>query len=357
MGIVMNYISARARALKPYVPGEQPQDRRYIKINTNENPYPMSPKAREAAAAALENAALYPDPDATVLRKAVAQVEGVRPEQVFCGNGSDEVLAFCFAAFFDPDRPVLFPDSTYSFYPVYADFFGISYERVALDEGFGIDPARYDRANGGVIFPNPNAPTGRALSADEIRALAQMQRGRGVLIVDEAYVAFGAQSVMPLIEEFDNLVVVRTFSKSHSMAGMRVGYAVAQESLIAGLNAVKNSFNSYVVDRAAAAGGAAALLDTEYNASVVEKIICTRERTVKELKKLGFTMPESKANFVFITHERMRAEELYRKLREKGILTRYFAQARIDNYLRVSIGTDDEMDAFLKAVREILAEK
>ena len=215
----MNYISARARALKPYVPGEQPQDRRYIKINTNENPYPMSPKAREAAAAALENAALYPDPDATVLRKAVAQVEGVRPEQVFCGNGSDEVLAFCFAAFFDPDRPVLFPDITYSFYPVYADFFGISYERVALDEGFGIDPARYDRANGGVIFPNPNAPTGRALSADEIRALAQMQRGRGVLIVDEAYVAFGAQSVMPLIEEFDNLVVVRTFSKSHSMAG------------------------------------------------------------------------------------------------------------------------------------------
>ena len=235
----MNYLSKKAQSLKPYVPGEQPRDKRYIKINTNENPYPMSPAARRAIEDALADAALYPDPDATALRQAVARAEGVRPEQVFCGNGSDEVLAFCFAAFFDPDRPVLFPDITYSFYPVYADFFQIPYERVPLDADFCLNPADYNRPNGGVIFPNPNAPTGAALPREAIRAMAEAQRGRGVLIVDEAYVAFGAQSAMPLVADFENLIVVRTLSKSHSMAGMRVGYAVAQESLIAGLNAVK----------------------------------------------------------------------------------------------------------------------
>jgi len=347
----MNYLSQKANSIKPYTPGEQPQDKRYIKINTNENPYPMSPLAQKAAEAALCDAPLYPDPNATKLLAAVAKTEGVSPDQVFAANGSDELLAFCFQAFFNPDKPVFFPDITYSFYPVYANLFNIPYEEIPLNEQFQIDITDYKKPNGGIIFPNPNAPTGVALSLKAIEELLSYNLDKAVVIIDEAYVAFGAQTAVPLVKTYPNLLVVRTMSKSHSMAGMRVGYAIGQPHLVQGLNIIKNSFNSYVVDRVAAAAAEASLLDTGYTKEVTKKIIRTRERVVKQLAELGYEVLPSLTNFIFIRNNAFTAQEQYDYLRENGVLVRYFNHPRVSRFIRVTIGTDSQMDEFIRLLK------
>ena len=345
--------SPLAASLVPYVPGEQPKDKTYIKLNTNENPYPPSPKVIEAIAAATNgDLRLYPDPTCEALVKATADCYGLSPKQVFVGNGSDEILAFTFAAFFNPEKPVLFPDITYSFYKVYAKLYNLQAELIPLDAGFNIRTEDYSRPNGGVIVPNPNAPTAQLLPLDAIRDLLSRNRDQ-VVVIDEAYIDFGGESAVSLIDEYPNLLVVQTLSKSRSLAGLRVGFAFGSEELIEGLNRIKNSFNSYTIDRLALAGAVAALQDEEYFRETTDKVIRTRERVISELKELGFKATDSKANFVFISHPEKPAKQLFGQLREKGVLVRYFEQPRIDEYLRVSIGTDEEMDAFIQALKEI----
>ncbi len=347
--------SRRARALNPYTPGEQPRDRVFIKLNTNENPYPPSPAAlaaiREAAGEILR---LYPDPDCTDLREALAAAYGLKPEQVFVGNGSDEVLALCFQAFFDPDRTILFPDVTYSFYPVFADLYGLSYREVPLDGGFGVPVEEFLGNNGGVVIANPNAPTGRALPLDAIRRLLE-GNPEAVVLVDEAYVDFGAASAVELIDRYSNLVVVQTMSKSRALAGLRVGFALGSADLIAALNSVKNSFNSYPLDRLALAGAEGALRDRAYFQTTVGKVIRTRDRTAGRLKEMGFTVCDSAANFLFVSHPAVPAKALLDGLRDRGILVRWWDKPRIQDYLRVTVGTDGEMEALCAALEELLA--
>ena len=346
--------SRRARALTPYTPGEQPRDRQFIKLNTNENPYPPSPKALEAIrAAAGEDLRLYPDPEAVSLRGTLAATYGLKPEQVFVGNGSDEVLAFCFQAFFDPDRPILFPDVTYSFYPVFADLFGLQYRQVPLDGNFAIPLEPFMGNNGGVVIANPNAPTGRDLSLGDVRALAE-GNPEAVVIVDEAYVDFGAQSAVPLVCDHPNLVVVQTMSKSRALAGLRVGYALADGNLIAALHSVKNSFNSYPLDRLALAGAVGALSEPDYLRQTAEKITATRRRTAEALRAMGFQVGDSAANFLFVTHPAVAAKALLDGLRQRGILVRWWDRPRISNHLRITVGTDEEMDALCAALRELV---
>jgi len=349
------YWSELTAALEPYVPGEQPKDRRYIKLNTNENPYPPSPKAleaiREAAGADLR---LYPDPTCDALRESIASHYGMTKDHVFVGNGSDEILAFAFPAFFSAKEPILFPDVTYSFYPVYSQLYGIPYVTVPTDEQFRIDPGSYGTPNGGVILPNPNAPTSLGLNADGIKEILEANKHR-VVIVDEAYIDFGGESVVPLIPDYPNLLVVQTLSKSRSLAGLRVGIALGQPDLIEGLNRIKNSFNSYTLDRLALAGAIASFADQVYFEETKRKVIATRERTTADLRLMGFQVLDSMANFIFVTHPVKEARELFSELKERGILVRYFNKPRIDKYLRVSIGTDEEMDSFLGALKEIVA--
>ncbi|XID94667.1 histidinol-phosphate transaminase [Paenibacillaceae bacterium WGS1546] len=349
------YWSGLTASLVPYVPGEQPQDKTYIKLNTNENPYPPSPRVveaiRQAAGAELR---LYPDPDCGALRSKLAEYCGLDKEQIFVGNGSDEVLAFAFPAFFSAERPILFPDITYSFYPVYAKLYGIPYETVPTDERFAIDPAAYAIPNGGIVLPNPNAPTTLAAPAERIRSILEANPD-SVVVIDEAYVDFGAESVVPLVRSHPNLLVVQTLSKSRSLAGLRVGAAMGHPDLIEGLNRVKNSFNSYTLDRLALAGAAAAIEDDAYFRETTGKVIATRERTAAELRTLGFDVADSKANFLFVAHPGQDAKVLFAGLKEKGILVRYFDKPRIDRHLRVSIGTDEEMDAFIAAIRALVA--
>ncbi|MDR2363803.1 MAG: aminotransferase class I/II-fold pyridoxal phosphate-dependent enzyme [Spirochaetaceae bacterium] len=350
----------RARGLEPYVPGEQPRERRLIKLNTNENPYPPSPKAlaaiREAAAADLR---LYPDPLCTVLREAVAETYRVKPEQVFPGNGSDEVLAFAFAAFFPSAgeggvRPVLFPDITYSFYPVYAGLWDIPVRTVPLTGDFSVNAEDYLYPAGGVIFPNPNAPTGRALPLRDILSVAGYQGKAGrVVIVDEAYGAFGGESAVPHIGEFPNLLTVHTLSKAASLAGLRVGFAIGREELIQGLCRLRDSFNSYTLDRLALAGAAAAVSDGAYYHEINRKVIATRERVSGRLRELGFEVIPSAANFIFIRRPRLSGAEIFAALRERGILVRRFDTPRIRDYLRVSMGTDKDMDEFLEFMEAV----
>ena len=348
--------SDRIRSLTPYTPGEQPKGRKFIKLNTNENPYPPSPKAL-AAIQANTDASLrrYSDPDAADLRAAIAKTYSVKPEQVFVGNGSDEVLAFAFQAFYSEGSEIVFSDITYSFYPVYANMFGIRYRTVPLKADFTVPVDALCGGNDGVVIANPNAPTGMELPQSEIRRVLEANPNV-VVIVDEAYVDFGGESVLPLIEEYPNLLVVQTFSKSRALAGLRVGFAFGSENLIQALNCVKNSINSYTLDRLALAGAAASVADREYFNIQCAKVVATRERATEELCKLGFQVYPSKTNFIFVSHPIVPAKELFAGLREKGILVRYFAQPRIDNCLRVSIGTDEEMDAFLNAMRELTAE-
>lgn len=348
----MKYLSERAEQLTPYTAGEQPKDAKYIKLNTNENPYPPSPKILPAVQAAAANLPLYPDPDASGLCAAIAKVENVGTNCVFCGNGSDEVLSFTFGAFFGGEKPLLYPDITYSFYPVFAKFYDIKTKEIPLNAKFEIHTEDYFQDACGVIFPNPNAPTGIFLDTGEIRRLLDYHKDHAV-VIDEAYIAFGGQSVVPLIRKYPNLLVIRTFSKSHALAGMRVGYAIGQPHLIDGLQRVKNSFNSYPVDRLAAAAAEAAYLDTEYYAGIDQQVVNTRERFTAELQKLGFTVLPSKANLIFASPSRTDAKTLFAKLKEKGVLVRYFDQPRINNFLRISIGTDENMDKVVGIIKEI----
>ena len=346
--------SSRVRSLTPYTPGEQPKDRKFIKLNTNENPYPPSPAVTRAIqAAAGEPLRLYPDPEGSALRRTLAGLYGLGEDQVFVGNGSDEVLAMCFQAFFEPGRTVLFPDVTYSFYPVYAGLYGLDWREVPLDEDFGLRVADYLGSEGGVVIANPNAPTGRALPLEDVRALAQ-GNPNCVVLVDEAYVDFGGESAVELVNQYPNLVVVQTMSKSRSLAGLRVGFALADANLIAALDTVKNSFNSYTLDRLALAGGQAALEDTDYFRQTTDRIIATRDRTARRLEALGFAVCDSRANFLFISHPEAPAKTLMDGLRQRGILVRWWDKPRIANHLRVSVGTDEDMDALCRALEELI---
>ena len=346
------YWSSRIKDMTPYVPGEQPKEGEFIKINQNENPYPPSPGAlqaiRDAATASLR---IYPDPDCTEFREALAEFYGIKPEQVFVGNGSDEILAFCYPAFFDSD--ILFADITYGFYPVYADFFNVSYKIVPLNDDFTLPVQKFCEKNGGILIPNPNAPTGIALKRAEIETILQANPD-SVVVIDEAYVDFGTESAVPLIDQYENLLVVHTFSKARSLAGLRVGFALGNTELIEALNCVKNSINSFTLDRGALAAAVASVRDRAYFESTCQKVAATRDKTAIRLRALGFEMTDSTANFLFVRHPQKRAEELYIALRERGILVRYFNKPRIDDYLRISIGTDEDMDAVIDALTSIL---
>jgi histidinol-phosphate aminotransferase len=354
------YWSGRIQRLDPYTPGEQPRNGKIIKLNTNENPYPPAPEVVEAVRASAGDALrLYPDPACLLPRRAIAERYGVRPEQVFVGNGSDEVLAFAFAAFFGAGAdgaapPLLFPDITYSFYPVYAGLWDIPFQTVPLLEDFTIDVSSYCVNSGGVVFPNPNAPTGIALSAKDVLSIVEYQgRNNRVVIVDEAYGAFaGAESVVPYIDRCPNLLTVHTLSKMASLAGLRAGFAIGNEALVEGLCRARDSFNSYPVDRLAQAGIAAAMSAAGYCAGTVRKVIATRERVVTALREAGFEVLPAAANFVFIRHPAKTGATIFAALRDRGILVRRWDKPRIADFLRVSIGTDAEMDEFVSAVRQ-----
>ncbi len=348
------YWSDLVHNLTPYVPGEQPKLQNLIKLNTNENPYGPSPKVLEAIRAEVGEALkLYPDPNSDRLRAAIADYYGLAPAQVFVGNGSDEVLAHAFPALLKHERPLLFPDITYSFYPVYCDLFRIEYQCVPLDEEFRIRVEDYARPNGGIIFPNPNAPTGRALALDEIERLL-VANPDSVVVIDEAYVDFGAESAVPLIARYPNLLVVQTFSKSRSLAGLRVGFALGQPPLIEALDRVKNSFNSYPLDRLAIAGATAAIEDRAYFERTRQAVIASRAWLSTELEALGFTVLPSMANFVFARHPAHDAAALAQALRNRSIVVRHFKAARIEQFLRITVGTDDQCRALIDALREIL---
>ena len=347
-------ISKKAAQLTPYTAGEQPRDKKYIKLNTNENPYAPSGKVISALKNAdFSSLRLYPDPDASVLREAAARDAGLKPENVFCGNGSDEVLAFCFQAFYDEGAEyVYFPDVTYSFYPVWCRLFGISYKTVPLKDDFSLCAADYLNLKEcqGVVLANPNAPTGRAVSLSEIESIAKANP-KAAVVVDEAYVDFGAQTAAPLIKKYENLCVVRTFSKGFSLAGLRAGYALANGPLIGALKKIRDSFNSYPLDALAQTAAAAALSDREYSVSKAAEIIATRDRFIKDLQLLNFFVVPSSANFVFASHKYIMAETLYRALKEAGVLVRWFDKPLIDNFLRISIGTDGEMEECINVLR------
>ncbi len=340
------------RKVVPYVPGEQPNQPGMIKLNTNENPYPPAPGvARALKEISSDRLRLYPDPTASVLVKALADRYGLKPEQVFVGVGSDDVLAMAFLTFFNSGKPVLFPDITYSFYDVWADLFRIPYACQPLDENFRIRREDYFKENGGIVLANPNAPTGVAESLSGIREI--LDRNPDVIvIIDEAYIDFGGTSALSLIPEYDNLLVVQTFSKSRSMAGMRIGAAFGQPELIKYLNDVKYSFNSYTMDLTALVLGVEAVKDEAYFKETTGKIIATRERVKGELRKLGFVFPDSQSNFIFATHPDIKAKDLFEALKERKIYVRYFPKPRIDNYLRITIGTDEEMDELLSFLEE-----
>lgn len=343
------------RTVIPYVPGEQPNRIGMIKLNTNENPYPPAPGVQSMIQGLdPEKLRFYPDPAAEVLIRQLAETYHMEKDQIFVGVGSDDVLAMCFMTFFNSGKPILFPDITYSFYDVWADVFRIPYERKALDENFEIKQEDYYKENGGVIFPNPNAPTGVVQNLGQIEDIL-LHNQDVIVIVDEAYIDFGGTSALELVDRYENLLVVQTFSKSRSMAGMRVGYAFGNQKLIQYLNDVKYSFNSYTMNYPSILLGTEVLKDEKYFREVTGKIIATRERVKEELKELGFTFPDSRANFLFITHERVEARKLFEALKSKDIYVRYFNKHRIDNYLRVTIGTDEEMNAlivFLKCYLE-----
>lgn len=343
------------RKVVPYVPGEQPKEKNLIKLNTNENPYPPSPKVEQALRDMnIDCMRLYPDPTAHLLVKAIADFYHLEEEQVFVGVGSDDVLAMVFMTFFNSKKPILFPDITYSFYDVWADMLRIPYERIPLKEDFTIAPEDYFRENGGVIFPNPNAPTGVELPLAQIEKIIQANPDV-IVVVDEAYVDFGAESALSLIDKYDNLLVVQTFSKSRGMAGMRIGYAMGNPVLIKYLNDVKYSFNSYTMDQTTIALGKAAVEDKEYFEDTVNKVVETREWTKKELSRLGFTFGDSKANFIFASHKECPARELFAALRKANIIVRYFDKPRIDNYLRITIGTQEEMETLVEFLETYLS--
>ncbi len=346
------------QTLTPYVPGEQPQMQRLVKLNTNESPYGPSPKALTAIQNQNnDDLRLYPDPEGTALKQAIAKLHGLNPNQVFLGNGSDEVLAHVFAGLLKQARPVHFPDITYSFYPVYCKLLGIEYQTVPLGEHFEIQVSDYQAPNGGIIFPNPNAPTGRAIPRSEIESLVSRNTD-SVVVIDEAYVDYGTESCIPLLSGAacpENLLVVHTLSKSRALAGLRVGFAVGHPALIEGLERVKNSFNSYPLGRIAQAGAVAAIEDQAHLEASSAKVIRTRTKLVAELSALGFDTLPSTANFIFTCHPKHSGEKLYQALRDRGIIVRHFKSPRIENFLRITIGTDEQSGELVAALKEILA--
>ncbi|MDH1917290.1 histidinol-phosphate transaminase [Acinetobacter junii] len=354
----MRFWSPEVRDLEPYVPGEQPKIQNLLKLNTNENPYPPSPKVVDAVQAVLTHQAdalrLYPDPDATALKQAIAKQQNVDVSQVFVGNGSDEVLAHIFKAFFIQQEPILYPDITYSFYPVYSQFFGVQTKQIPLNEKFEIDISDYEQENGGIIITNPNAPTSIALDLDKIEQVLKANPNR-VIVIDEAYVDFGAKSAVELVSRYENLVVCQTTSKSRSLAGLRVGFAIGQAHLIAALEAVKNSFNSYPIDRFAIAAAVASFEDQDYFQEQCEKVIASREKLVANLTVLGFNVLPSKANFIFATHSLHDAAQLAEKLREQGIIVRYFNKPRINQFLRITIGTDEQNQRLVDTLKMLIS--
>lgn len=339
------------KELVPYVPGEQPKLAKLVKLNTNENPYGPSPEVVAAIQAELNDTLrLYPDPNADRLKQTIAQYHGVKTSQVFVGNGSDEVLAHAFHALFQHGKPLLFPDVTYSFYPVYCGLYGIEFKALPLDEQFQIRVEDYARPNGGIIFPNPNAPTGCLLPLEAIERLLQASPD-SVVLVDEAYVDFGGETAISLVNRYPNLLVAQTLSKSRSLAGLRVGFAVGHEDLIEALERVKNSFNSYPLDRLALAGAVASFEDQAYFEQTCNAVIHSREKLVAELKTLGFDVLPSAANFIFARHPQRDGAELAAALREEGVIVRHFKQQRINQFLRISIGTEEQNQALLDALR------
>ena len=346
--------SERIRDITPYIPGEQPKDRKFIKLNTNECPYPPSPEAVEAIRkAAGESLRLYPDPECLDLRAAIARRERLDVGRVFCGNGSDEILAFAFQAFFDPDREVVFPKITYSFYPVYTDFFGLRRREVPMNPDFSDPVELLCGHNGGVVLANPNAPTGIAVGLDTVEKLLRANPDV-VVVVDEAYIDFGADSAVGLIGRYPNLLVVQTTSKSRALAGLRVGWAMGDENLIAALRCVRDSINSYTVDRLAQAGAAAAIRDEDYFQSIRRRVMDTRARAETALKEIGFTVLPSQANFLFVSHPVRSGKTLLDGLRERGVLVRWWDKPEIKDWLRVSVGTDEEMAALAAALNELI---
>lgn len=344
------------RQVVPYVPGDQPNFPDMIKLNTNENPYPPAPAVQDVMhQSQAEQLRLYPDPTAHQLNAAIAKAYHVDESQVFTGVGSDDVLAMIFQTFFNTELPIFFPDITYAFYPVWCDLFRIPYEVKPLDENFRIVPEDYFSENGGIVFPNPNAPTGIALPLAEIERILQ-HNPESLVVIDEAYVDFGGESVLPLLDQYENLMVVQTFSKSRSMAGARIGFAIGRPNLIRALHDVKYSFNSYTMNRAALAAGTASVADNAYLKETSKKIIATRERTKKELAALGFSFPDSMSNFLFVTHPDCNAHDLFEALREAHIFVRWFDAPRVRDYLRITIGTDAQMDALLAFLRKYLGE-
>ena len=343
------------RTVEPYVPGEQPNQPDMIKLNTNENPYPPAPGVMEALQSFdTDKLRLYPEPTCKVLVDAIAEYYGIKSSQVFVGVGSDDVLAMTFMTFFNSEKPILFPDITYSFYDVWANMLRIPFETKALDEHFKIRKEDYYGENGGIVFPNPNAPTGVLMPLSEVEDIVAHNRDV-IVIVDEAYIDFGGASALPLIEKYDNLLVVQTFSKSRSLAGMRIGFAMGNEQLIRYINDVKYSFNSYTLNQTTLALGTEAIRDRAYFEETCKKVIDTREWTKQELKKLGFVFEDSMSNFIFASHKKVPAKEIFDMLREKKIYVRYFSKPRIDNYLRISIGTQKEMEQLIKVLTDYLA--
>ena len=346
------------QTLTPYVPGEQPQMQRLVKLNTNESPYGPSPKALTAIESqTTADLRLYPDPEGATLKQAIAKLHGLDPKQVFLGNGSDEVLAHVFAGLLKQSKPVHFPDITYSFYPVYCKLFGIEYQTIPLSENFEINTADYQSPNGGIIFPNPNAPTGRSISRSEIEVLLSRNKD-SVVVIDEAYVDYGTESCIPLLRGKDcpeNLLVVHTLSKSRALAGLRVGFAVGHPDLIEGLERVKNSFNSYPLGRLAQAGAIAAIEDQAHLEETSAKVIQTRSNLVEQLNTLGFDTLPSTANFIFTRHPQHAGAKLYQALRDRGIIVRHFTSARVEEFLRITIGTDEQSNELIAALKEILS--
>ncbi len=344
------------RTVDPYVAGEQPKQAGVIKLNTNECPYPPSPMVRKAAEDFdCEKLRLYPDMNAEKLVNALAGYCHVKPEQIFVGVGSDDVLAMAFMTFFNGDKPILFPDITYSFYDVWADVFRIPFRTCPLDEDFCIRKEDYLVPNGGIVIPNPNAPTG-VLEATAMFEEILQANPDSVVIIDEAYIDFGGESMLPLIEKYDNLMVVQTFSKSRAMAGIRIGFAIANEKLIRYLKDVKFSFNSYTMNMPSIEMGTAAVLDDAYFKEIVGKIVATREWTKEQLRELGFTFADSKSNFIFATHKSVPARDIFLALKENNIYVRYWNKPRIDNYLRITIGTDEQMQKLITFLKTYLKE-
>ena len=342
------------RNIEPYVPGEQSKDKDIVKINANEDPYPPSPKAAEVLKSFDTNKLrFYPSANSTKLKEAIAKYYKVDVSNVFVGNGSDDVLAVAFQSFFNSEKPIVYPDLTYSFYPVWCSLFGIKYKNYPVGDDFRINPEDYKEKNGGVVIPNPNAPTSLGEGLDFVEKILDYNQD-SVVIIDEAYVDFGGTSSVPLIEKYENLLVTGTFSKSRSLAGLRIGFAIGSKALIDVMEAVKNSYNSYTVDSLSIEMGAASIEDDEYFKSTCKKVIKTRERVTLELEKLGFDVLDSQTNFIFATHNKHNMKSLFEYLKTQKVFIRYFSLPRIENYVRITIGTNEEMDIFLEKTKEFI---